>query len=153
MPSKRIRSLRNTFRKHRAKRLKSLLSITPQEPPTRSTGMMRTRSSMFSTEKLRCKFAEARFAGLVPGRYFTNHLKTFIPYALTRVRRNQRSSSSFLSKLKEHRFSLPFTSFGREHCISPMKPLCLRQYYLRGGTYEFENRATHRELDRDCPSV
>ena len=61
------------------KRLKSLLSITPQGPSTRSTGMMRTRLSMFSTGKLRCKFAEARFAGLVPGRYFTNHLKTFIP--------------------------------------------------------------------------
>jgi hypothetical protein len=29
--------------------------------------------------KLRCRFAEARFSGLVPGRYFTNHLKTFIP--------------------------------------------------------------------------
>ena len=41
--------------------------------------MMRTRLSMFSTGKLRCKFAEARFAGLVPGRYFTNRLKTFIP--------------------------------------------------------------------------
>ena len=50
-----------------------------REPSTRSTGMMRTRLSMFSTGKLRCKFAEARFAGLVPGRYFTNHLKTFIP--------------------------------------------------------------------------
>jgi len=58
---------------------KSLLSITPQEPSTRSTGMMRTRLSMFSTGKLRCKFVEARFAGLVAGRYFTNHLKTFIP--------------------------------------------------------------------------
>ena len=46
---------------------------------TRSTGMMHTRLSMFSTGKLRCKFAEARFAGLVPGRYFTNHQKTFIP--------------------------------------------------------------------------
>ena len=55
------------------------VNITPQEPSTRSTGMMRTRLSMFSTGKLRCKFAEARFAGLVPGRYFTNHLKTFIP--------------------------------------------------------------------------
>ena len=63
----------------RVKRLKSLLSITPQEPSTRSTVMMRTRLSMFSTGKLRCKFVEARFAGLVPGRYFTNHLKTFIP--------------------------------------------------------------------------
>ena len=29
--------------------------------------------------ELRCKFVEARLAGLVPGRYFTNHLKTFIP--------------------------------------------------------------------------
>ena len=29
--------------------------------------------------KLRCRFAEARFSGLVPGRYFTNRLKTFIP--------------------------------------------------------------------------
>ena len=37
------------------------------------------RLSMFSMGKLRCKFVEARFAGLVPGRYFTNHLKTFIP--------------------------------------------------------------------------
>src|SRR5215813_7584331 len=54
-PSKRIRSLRNSFRKHRVKRLKSLLSITPQEPSTRSTGMMRTRLSMFSTGKLRWK--------------------------------------------------------------------------------------------------
>jgi hypothetical protein len=59
----------------------------------------------------------------------------------------------FLSKMKEHRFSLPFTSFGREQCISPMKPLCLKQYSFRGGTYEFTNRATHREWDRDCPSV
>ena len=30
----------------------------------------------FSKGKLRCRFAEARFSGLVPGRYFTNHLKT-----------------------------------------------------------------------------
>ena len=29
--------------------------------------------------RLRCRFAEARFSGLVPGRYFTNRLKTFIP--------------------------------------------------------------------------
>ena len=49
-----------------------------QEPPTRSTGIMRTRLFMFSTGKLKCKFAEARFGGLVPGKYFTNHLKTFI---------------------------------------------------------------------------
>jgi quercetin dioxygenase-like cupin family protein len=35
--------------------------------------------STFSTGKLRCKFVEARSAGLAPGRYFTNHLKTFIP--------------------------------------------------------------------------
>src|ERR1700739_1835147 len=55
--------------------------------------------------------------------------------------------------MKEHRFSLPFTSFGREQCISPMKLFCLKQYSLRGGTYEFKNRATHREWDRDCPSV
>src|SRR5437899_12739196 len=55
--------------------------------------------------------------------------------------------------MKEHRFSLPFTSFGREQCISPMKSFCLKQYSLRGGTYEFKNRATHREWDRDCPSV
>src|SRR5215471_12171515 len=61
------------------KRLKSLLSITPQEPSARYTGMMRMRLSMFSKGKLRCRFAEARFTGLVPGRYFTNHLKTFIP--------------------------------------------------------------------------
>src|ERR1700755_413929 len=44
-----------------------------------STGMMRMRLSMFSKGKLRCRFAEARFSGLVPGRYFTNRLKTFIP--------------------------------------------------------------------------
>ena len=50
-----------------------------QEPSTRSTGMMRMRLSMFSKGKLRCRFAEARFSGLVPGRYFTNRLKTFIP--------------------------------------------------------------------------
>jgi hypothetical protein len=31
--------LTNSFREHRVKRLKSLLSITPQEPSTRSTGM------------------------------------------------------------------------------------------------------------------
>jgi hypothetical protein len=63
----------------RVERLKSLLSITPQEPSTRYTGMMRIRLSMFSKEKLRCRFAEARFSGLVPDRYFTNHLKMFIP--------------------------------------------------------------------------
>src|ERR1700739_3578084 len=55
--------------------------------------------------------------------------------------------------MKEHRFSLPFTSFGREQCISPMKPFGLKQYSFRGGTYEFKNRATHREWDRHCPSV
>ena len=44
-----------------------------------STGMMRMRLSMFSKGKLRCRFVEARFSDLVPGRYFTNHLKTFIP--------------------------------------------------------------------------
>ena len=49
------------------------------EPSTRSTGMMRMRLSMFSKGKLRCRFAEARFSGLFPGRYFTNRLKTFIP--------------------------------------------------------------------------
>src|SRR5436305_14530762 len=32
--------------------------------------------SMFSKGKLRCRFAEACFSGLVPGRYFTSHLKT-----------------------------------------------------------------------------
>src|SRR4029077_12524442 len=40
--------------------------------------------------------------------------------------------SYFLSKMKEHRFSLPFTSFGGEQCISPMKSFCLKQYSLRG---------------------
>ena len=30
-------------------------------------------------EGLEIFYREARFAGLVPGRYFTNHLKTFIP--------------------------------------------------------------------------
>ena len=48
-------------------------------PSARSTGMMRMRLSMFSTGKWRCRFAEACFSGLVPGRYFTNHLKTFVP--------------------------------------------------------------------------
>ena len=38
-----------------------------QDPPTRSTGMMRMRLSMFSKGKLRCRFAEACFSGLVPG--------------------------------------------------------------------------------------
>ena len=36
-------------------------------------------------------------------------------YTVSRIRRNQRSSSYFFSTMKEHRFSLPFTSFGREH--------------------------------------
>src|SRR5678816_2271011 len=38
---------------------------------------------------MRCKFAEARFAGLVPGRYFTNHLKTFIPVSYTHLRAHE----------------------------------------------------------------
>jgi len=33
----------------------------------------------FLDGSVECKFAEARFAGLVPGSYFTNHLKRFIP--------------------------------------------------------------------------
>jgi hypothetical protein len=61
------------------KEIEVILSITPQEPSTRSTGIMRTRLSTFSTGDLRCKFAAARFGGLVPGRYFANHLTTFIP--------------------------------------------------------------------------
>jgi quercetin dioxygenase-like cupin family protein len=32
-----------------------------------------------SEGKLRCRFADARFSSLVPGRYFTHHLKMFIP--------------------------------------------------------------------------
>src|SRR5215470_1844297 len=48
----------------------------------------------------------------------------------TQAKPNQRSSSYFLSKMKEHRFSLPFTSFGREQCISPMKSFCLKQYLM-----------------------
>jgi hypothetical protein len=59
------------------KAIEVVTSITPQEPSTRSTGMMRMWLSMFSKGKLRCKFAEARFSGLVPGKYFTNRLKTF----------------------------------------------------------------------------
>ena len=31
----------------------------------------------------------------------------------------------------------------------PLKPFCLKQYSLHGGTYEFKSRATHREWDRD----
>src|SRR5205809_1466568 len=68
-----------TFRCVRDRMSMSYNPITPQEPSTRSTGMMRMRLSMFSKGKLRCRFAEACFSGLVPGRYFTNHLKTFIP--------------------------------------------------------------------------
>src|ERR1700758_3166506 len=34
--------------------------------------------------------------------------------------------------MKEPRFSLQFTSFGFEQCISPMKSFCLKQYSLRG---------------------
>ena len=34
--------------------------------------------------------------------------------------------------MKEHRFSLPFTSFGREQWTSLMKSFCLKQYSLRG---------------------
>jgi quercetin dioxygenase-like cupin family protein len=41
----------------------------------------------------------------------------------------------FFIKMKEHRFSLPFTSFGREQCISPMKSFCIKRYSLRGETY------------------
>src|SRR5689334_21886171 len=44
-----------------------------------TTGMMRTSLSMFSRGKLRCRFADAPFSGLLLGRCFTNHLKTFIP--------------------------------------------------------------------------
>jgi hypothetical protein len=29
----------------------------------------------------------------------------------------------------------------------------IKHYSLREGTYEFKSRATHREWDRDCPSV
>ena len=34
--------------------------------------------------------------------------------------------------MKEPRFSLQFTSFGFEQCISPMKSFCLKQYFLCG---------------------
>ena len=34
-----------------------------------------------------------------------------------------------------------------------MKPFCIKQYSLRGGTYEFKSRTNHREWERDCPSV
>src|SRR6201984_1454209 len=34
--------------------------------------------------------------------------------------------------MKEHRFSLPFTSVGGEQRISLMKSFCLKQYSLRG---------------------
>jgi hypothetical protein len=57
------------YRKHRVKRLKSLPSITPQEPSTRSTGMMRMRLSMFSKGKLRCRFA-GMLQRLGPGQVF-----------------------------------------------------------------------------------
>jgi hypothetical protein len=60
------------------KEMKSLLSITRQERSAQSTGMMRMQLSMFSKGKLRCRCAVVRFSGLVPVRYFTNHLKTFI---------------------------------------------------------------------------
>jgi pimeloyl-ACP methyl ester carboxylesterase len=47
----------------------------------------------------------------------------------------------------------PSSSYMFRNLISPMKPFCLKQYSLCGGTYEFKNLATHREWDRDCPSV
>ena len=56
-------------------------------------------------------------------------------HTVTRVKRNHRSSPYLLSKMKENRFSLPFTSFGREQYISPMKSFFLEQYSFRGGTY------------------
>lgn len=35
--------------------------------------------TVFTKQLPRCRFAEARFGGLVPGRCFTNHPKTSIP--------------------------------------------------------------------------
>src|SRR5262249_47487829 len=69
------------------------------------------------------------------------------------VRRNQRSSSYFLSKMKEHRFSLPLTSFGALNFFDETILHKIKQHSLRGGRYEFKSRATQRERDRDCPSV
>ena len=49
---------------------------------------------------------------LGPGQVFYESPEDVHTVSRTRVRRNQRSSSYFLSKMKEHRFSLPFTSLG-----------------------------------------
>src|SRR5262249_27917475 len=58
-----------------------------------------------------------------------------------RARPNQRSSSYFSSRTKEHRFSLPLPSFGCRGSQFSGKTSCLKQYCLRGGTYEFKNFA------------
>ena len=53
---------------------------------------------------------------LGPGQVFYESTEDVHTVSRNAVRRNQRSSSYYLSKqMKEHRFSLPFTSFGREH--------------------------------------
>jgi len=39
----------------------------------------------------------------------------------------------FLSRMKGHRFSLPFTSFGRERCVSPMETILPKAMSARGG--------------------
>jgi hypothetical protein len=58
-----------------AQQVNTLLTKQLPEAPGKEIEVI----TVFSTGKLRCKFVEARFAGLVAGRYFTNHLKTFIP--------------------------------------------------------------------------
>ena len=52
---------------------------------------------------------------LGPGQVFYESPEDVHTVSRNARRRNLRSASYFLSKMKEHRFSLPFTSFGREH--------------------------------------
>src|SRR3954447_22677990 len=61
---------------------------------------------------------------LGPGQVFYESPEDVHTVSRNASKTNQRSSSYFLSKMKEERLSLPFTCFGREHCISPTKPFC-----------------------------
>src|SRR5262245_33552851 len=79
MPSKRIRSLRNSFRKHRVKKLKSLLSITPQEASTRSTRHDAHAVVYVLDGEVEMQVRGGTLRRFGPGQVFTNHLKTLIP--------------------------------------------------------------------------
>jgi hypothetical protein len=63
---------------------------------------------------------------LGPGQVFYEiALKTFTPWAVMRARPNQRSSSYFSSRMKEHRFSPPLTNFGSRWSQFSGKTSCL----------------------------